>query len=117
MPWFAWIAIIAILVWGGLSVFSMVTGRPLPGSDAEGKADPKELEALRKRIEALESGQVKPELERRIDRIEAKVEKREIRDNEHDAWERQAKRLGLDSAGGGEEERDGGTSGSARPRG
>lgn len=94
MPWFAWIAIIAILVWGGLSVFSMATGRPLPGSDDKG--DPKELEALKKRIAALEAGTVKPELERRIDRIEAKVDKRELRDNEHDAWERQARQLGLD---------------------
>lgn len=115
MPWIAWVAIIAILVWGGITVFSMASGKPLPWSENE--SDPQELEALRKRVEALESGQVKPELERRIDRIEAKVEKREIRDNEHDAWERQARKLGLDSAGGGGEERDGGTSGSAGPRG
>ncbi|MEW1980409.1 hypothetical protein AB0333_05700 [Citricoccus sp. NPDC079358] len=93
MPWFAWIAIIAILVWGGLMVFSMVTGKAIPGSDQE--SDPKELEGLKKRIEALESGQVKPEVERRIDRLEARVEKREVRDNEHDAWERKAKELGL----------------------
>lgn len=94
MPWFAWIAIIAILVWGGLSVFSMVTGRPLPGS--EDKSDPEELAKLKKRVKALEAGAITPELERRIDRIEAKVDKRELRDNEHDAWERQARQLGLD---------------------
>ncbi|MFC7401428.1 hypothetical protein [Citricoccus sp. GCM10030269] len=94
MPWFAWIAIIAILVWGGLNILSMITGRPLPGSDKDG--DPKRLEDLQKRIEALETGQVRPEVERRIDRLEARVEKRELRDSEHDAWERQAKDLGLD---------------------
>ncbi|NUL47622.1 hypothetical protein F7P69_20805 [Cellulosimicrobium funkei] len=117
MPWFAWIAIIAILVWGGITVFSMVSGKPLPWSEDEG-GDPRELEALKKRIEALESGRVKPELERRIDRIEAKVEKRELRDHEHDAWERQARKLGLDPAGdGGGEERDGGTPGSRGLRG
>ncbi|MGO1883947.1 MAG: hypothetical protein ACTH3G_01075 [Citricoccus sp.] len=94
MPWFAWIAIIAILVWGGISLYGMASGKPLPWS--EDTTDPQELEKLKKRIDALESGQAKPELERRIDRIEAKVEKREIRDNQHDAWERQAKELGLD---------------------
>ncbi|MFC0248579.1 hypothetical protein ACFFIO_08690 [Citricoccus parietis] len=93
MPWFAWIAIIAILVWGGLMVFSMVTGKAIPGSD--GESDPKELERLKKRIEALESGQVKPEVERRIDRLEARVEKRELRDSEHEAWERKAREMGL----------------------
>ncbi|NUL44660.1 hypothetical protein F7P69_05535 [Cellulosimicrobium funkei] len=95
MPWFAWIAIIAILVWGGIMVFSMVTGKAIPGSEAD-SSDPKELERLKKRIEALESGQVKPEVERRIDRLEARVEKREVRDNDHDAWERKAKELGLE---------------------
>ncbi|MGM7666829.1 hypothetical protein [Microbacterium sp. A93] len=117
MPWFAWIAIIAIIVWGGLSVFSMVTGRPLPGS--ENKADPEELDQLKKRIKALEAGKVTPELERRIERIEAKVDKRELRDHEHDAWERQARQLGLDPAddGGGAEGHDGGTPGSRGPRG
>lgn len=117
MPWFAWIAIVAILVWGGLSVFSMVTGRPLPGSDADGKADPKELEALKKRIAALEAGQVRPELERRIDRIEAKVDKRELRDHEHDAWEQQARQLGLDPSDDGGDGPDGGATGSRGLRG
>ncbi|GAA1125952.1 hypothetical protein [Citricoccus alkalitolerans] len=94
MPWFAWIAIIAILVWGGIMVFSMVTGKAIPGSDGE-STDPEELERLKKRIEALESGQVKPEVERRIDRLEARVEKRELRDSEHEAWERKAREMGL----------------------
>ncbi|GAA1683059.1 hypothetical protein GCM10010977_30880 [Citricoccus zhacaiensis] len=93
MPWFAWIAIIAILVWGGITVFSMVSGKPLPWSENE--SDPQELERLKKRIEALESGQLKPEVERRIDRLEARVEKRELRDNEHEAWERKAREMGL----------------------
>lgn len=98
MPWFAWIAIIAIIVWGGLNVFSMATGRPLPGSDKGG--DPAELEKLRKRVEALESGELRPEVERRIDRLEARVEKRELREDEHDAWSREARRLGLDPGAG-----------------
>jgi hypothetical protein len=96
MPWFAWIAIIAILVWGGLSVFSMITGRPLPGSDGSGG---KELEDLKKRVAALESGQVRPEVERRIDRLEARVEKRELREDAHDDWTRRARDLGLDEGG------------------
>ena len=94
MPWFAWIAIVAIVVWGGLSLFSMATGRPLPGSGQDG--DPKELEELRKRVEALEAGEVRPELERRIDRLEARVERRELREKSHDDWDRRARDLGLD---------------------
>lgn len=93
MPWFAWIAIIGILVWGGINIFSMASGKALPWSENEG--NPEEIEKLKKRLEALESGQVRPEVERRIDRLEAKVDKRELRDNEHDSWERQAKQLGL----------------------
>jgi hypothetical protein len=111
MPWFAWIAIVAILVWGGISIYGMASGKPLPWSEG---GDPKDIEALKKRLEALESGQAKPELERRIDRLEARVEKRELRDSAHDDWERHARELGLgDGSGNGS---GGGASGPAGPR-
>lgn len=96
MPWFGWIAIVAILVWGGLSLFSMITGRPLPGSDGSGG---QELEELKKRIEALEQGAASPELERRVDRLEARQDRRDARDLEQDRWTRQARELGLDQGG------------------
>jgi hypothetical protein len=96
MPWFAWIAIVAILVWGGITVFSMVTGKPLPRSDG---GDPGELETLRKRIEALEKGTGRPELEQRIERLEARQDRREARDLEHDRWSQRARELGLDDGG------------------
>ncbi|MCY1157454.1 MAG: hypothetical protein MOP51_475 [Citricoccus sp.] len=96
MPWFAWIAIVAILVWGGITVLSMVTGKPLPW--AEG-GDPQELDTLRKRVEALEKGTARPELEQRVDRLEARQDRREARDLEHARWARQARELGLDEGG------------------
>jgi len=50
MPWVAWVAIIAIIVFGITQIVSMATGRPLPwGSDSE-----EEIEALRKRLKKLE---------------------------------------------------------------
>jgi hypothetical protein len=111
MPWFAWIAIVAILVWGGITVFSMVSGKAIPWSD---QADPQEIEDLKKRLKALEAGQAKPELERRIDRLEARVEKRELRDSSHDDWERKARELGLGE--GSVNGPDAGASGPAGPR-
>lgn len=50
LPWFAWIAIIAIVVFGVTQIVSMATGRPLPG----GSGAQEELEALRKRLKKLE---------------------------------------------------------------
>ncbi|WP_218222101.1 hypothetical protein [Nesterenkonia sp. Act20] len=58
MPWVAWVAIIAIIVFGITQIVSMATGRPLPwGSDSE-----EEIEALRKRLKKLEK-RSDPELE------------------------------------------------------
>ncbi len=58
MPWVAWVAIIAIIVFGLTQIVSMATGRPLPwGSDSE-----EEIEALRKRLKKLEK-RGDPELE------------------------------------------------------
>ncbi|PRZ13678.1 hypothetical protein [Nesterenkonia sandarakina] len=58
MPWIAWVAIIAIIVFGLTQIVSMATGRPLPwGSDSE-----EEIEALRKRLKKLEK-RGNPELE------------------------------------------------------
>ena len=58
MPWIAWVAIIAIIVFGLTQIVSMATGRPLPwGSDSE-----EEIEALRKRLKKLEKREG-PELE------------------------------------------------------
>ncbi|EXF26294.1 hypothetical protein BG28_00520 [Nesterenkonia sp. AN1] len=91
LPWFAWIAIIAIVVFGVTQIVSMATGRPLPwGSDAE-----EEIEALRKRLKKLEK-ENKGELEApkiptksednmsaedrwRLDMLEARLEELEQR--------------------------------------
>jgi hypothetical protein len=100
MPWFAWVAIIAILVWGGISIYGMASGKPLPWSEG---ADKDELEKLRQRVKALEAGTARPELEQRIDRLEARVDKRELRDSAHDDWERRARDLGLDGRGPGQQ--------------
>ena len=50
MPWFAWIAIVGIVVWGVIAIISMTTGRPLPSG---AKSD--EVEELQKRIAELEA--------------------------------------------------------------
>lgn len=60
MPWFAWIAIIAILVWGSLNLISMLTGRALPGTE-----ETPGLEELRRRIAELESQSSADRLEAR----------------------------------------------------
>lgn len=63
MPWFAWIAIVAIVVFGITQIISMATGRPLPSG---AKSD--EVEELRRRIAELEAdGDAAPkELDDRI---------------------------------------------------
>lgn len=61
MPWFAWIAIIAIVVFGITQVISMATGRPLPGG-----SDPDDVKKLKKRVAELEASQSPKELEDKI---------------------------------------------------
>lgn len=61
MPWFAWIAIVGILVWGVIAIISMTTGRALTSG-----ADPDDVEELEKRIAELESGPAPAELEDHI---------------------------------------------------
>ena len=92
MPWFAIVAIVGIGVWGVVMILSMVMGKPLPGTSSVGE---KELKELRARLEALEQGTVEPQVERRIERIEARLDKRETRELEQDGWDRQARDLGL----------------------
>ncbi len=59
MPWFGWIAIIAIAVFGTLQVVSMISGRPIPW-DSEDQ-DTGDLEERVKALEKkLESGQIEP---------------------------------------------------------
>lgn len=92
MPWFAIVAIVGIGVWGVVMILSMVLGKPLPGTPTVGA---QELQELRERLEALESGEADPHVERRIERIEARLDKREARELEQDGWDRQARDLGL----------------------
>ncbi|TLP98492.1 hypothetical protein FEF26_04870 [Nesterenkonia salmonea] len=61
MPWFAWIAIVAILVFGITQIISMATGRPLPGG-----SDDDEVKKLRKRVDELETGSDSAEIEHSI---------------------------------------------------
>ncbi|GAA1139207.1 hypothetical protein [Nesterenkonia lutea] len=95
LPWFAWIAIIAIVVFGLTQIVSMATGRPLPGgSHAE-----EELEELRKRLKKLEKRSGTAELEEprvpskseenmsaedrwRLDMLEARLEELEKLDRD-----------------------------------
>ncbi len=92
MPWFAIVAIVGIGVWGLVMILSMILGKPLPGTSSVSE---KELQELRDRLEALESGAGQPAVERRIERIEARLDKRESRELEQDGWDRQARDLGL----------------------
>ncbi|MCT2089876.1 hypothetical protein M3D92_11340 [Micrococcus terreus] len=92
MPWFAIVAIVGIGVWGLVMILSMILGKPLPGTSSVSE---KELQELRDRLEALESGAGQPAVERRIERIEARLDKREARELEQDGWDRQARDLGL----------------------
>lgn len=72
MPWFAWIAIVAIVAWGLIAVISMTTGRPLPSG-----ANRDEVEQLKKRIAELEAqpeSPPEPAPEQLEDRIPTKSE-------------------------------------------
>lgn len=94
MPWFAWIAVVAIVVWGVLMLIGTITGRPLPGS-----ADHEDVEELRTRIKELEarasagqleSGEIPTRREEnltaedrwRLDMLEARIEHLESRDDD-----------------------------------
>lgn len=62
MPWFAWIAIVAIVIFGLTQVISLIaTGRPLPSG-----ANHDEVEDLKKRIAELETEQRPQELDEHI---------------------------------------------------
>lgn len=53
IPWFAWIAIVGIVVWGLVAAVGSTTGRPhKSGDDA---AHREEIEHLKRRIEDLEA--------------------------------------------------------------
>lgn len=52
MPWFAWIPIVAIVMFTLAQIVSMTTGRALPW----GSEDDEEIETLRKRVKELEEG-------------------------------------------------------------
>lgn len=58
MPWYGWIAIAAIIIFGLTQAISILTGRPLTGSSS-----PEELEELRKRVKELEQARTAGELE------------------------------------------------------
>ncbi|MDO5493080.1 MAG: hypothetical protein Q4F53_05650 [Nesterenkonia sp.] len=62
MPWFGWIAVVGILVWGSLMIISMLTGRTVPWGD-EDSHDSEGLEELRRRVAELESRGSAGELE------------------------------------------------------
>lgn len=52
IPWWAWIAIVAIVVWGILMVANTVVSRPRANDTSE--ADREEIERLKRRVEELE---------------------------------------------------------------
>lgn len=61
MPWFAWIVVVAIVVFGITQVISMATGRPLPGG-----SDPDDVKKLKKRVAELEVSRSSEEIEDQI---------------------------------------------------
>lgn len=112
LPWFAWIAIVAIVVYSGVQIVQLVLGRSIEGLEGSGLTE--RLDELEYRIDELEThlGELEPgaqrpalrggaaadggePLERRIERLEARADRREARDRENDDWDRQAKDLGL----------------------
>lgn len=113
LPWFAWVAIVAIIVYGGVQIVQLVLGRSI--EDLEGSGLSGRLDELEQRIDGLEThlGELEPgaqrpalrggaaeggaePLERRIERLEARADRREARDRDSDDWNRQAKDLGLE---------------------
>lgn len=81
LPWFAWIAIIAIVMFTVAQIVSMATGRPLPGSSDRNE----ELE--KNRGPELESPKIPTKSEEnmsaedrwRLDMLEARLEELEKR--------------------------------------
>lgn len=53
IPWFAWIAIVAIIMWGIVMVVGSITGRSMPSSRTT--AHEAEIEHLKSRVEELEA--------------------------------------------------------------
>lgn len=53
IPWFAWIAIVAIIMWGIVMVVGSITGRSMPSSRSS--ADQTEIEHLKQRVSELEA--------------------------------------------------------------
>lgn len=53
IPWFAWIAIVGIIVWGVVAVVGTFTGRP--HQSGRSAADDDEIAQLKRRIEQLEA--------------------------------------------------------------
>ena len=53
IPWFAWIAIVGIVVWGLVAAVGSITGRPHVSGDDAAQRD--EIEHLKRRIEDLEA--------------------------------------------------------------
>ena len=54
LPWFAWIAIVAIIVWGAVAAIGSITGRP---HSAGARKRAQEIEDLTRRVEQLEAQQ------------------------------------------------------------
>lgn len=52
IPWFAWIAIVAIIVWGLVMVVGSISGRSMPSSRSS--ADQPEIDQLKQRVSELE---------------------------------------------------------------
>ena len=52
IPWFAWIAIVGIIVYGLVAIVGSLTGRPHISGD---RKCPREIEDLKQRIEQLEA--------------------------------------------------------------
>lgn len=53
IPWFAWIAIVGIVVWGVVAAVGSITGRPHTSQARE--CDHPEIEELKRRVEQLEA--------------------------------------------------------------
>ena len=53
IPWFAWIAIVGIIIWGIVAMVGSITGRPHQSQRSAAEAE--EIAHLRQRIEQLEA--------------------------------------------------------------
>ncbi|HEY4557323.1 MAG TPA: hypothetical protein VIG82_03940 [Enteractinococcus sp.] len=53
LPWFAWIAIVAIIMWGLVTMVGSITGRPHRMRRLDRHED--EIEQLKRRTEQLEA--------------------------------------------------------------